>query len=581
MMKSLSLVVALAIAAGIAMLAPGEGVAEDASPPLVRVAYFVPRDREPCAGYEERLDRVMTEVQRFYRDGMDAAGYGPKTFRLERDADHGLRMHLVRGAQASEVYGRNASGAVRSEVKAALARQGIDVDRQTLVIFEVLLKWEGDRAIEVGPYVGGGNHLRGTAWVYDDERLDPRLLGSKEPGGYYHRSCSLGKFNSHYIGGVAHELGHALGLPHCCQRRADRERGTALMGAGNHTYGQELRNEGRGTFLTKTSAMRLVDSRPFAGPPPRADARPRAELVSMTAEAAGGDLVLSGRLRAEPPARGIAAYNDPESPGGDYDAVGWTCDVEADGGFRLVVGELRPGGYELRLLVCHSNGAASRFVYQYAVDEQGRPETDVFGYAHLLAAAVKAYTRGDRRRAESLSEELLREFPDAAEVQQKASHLRRLLDAPKPVSLTGLPGSEKAVLLSRVEFVEATVGWYRPLRDQVLGEIPGQCFLQVGGRFHESGLYAHAPSRYVFDLGGQWKRLRAGFGLQDGHNGSVVFVVRAAGNEVFRSPTIRDHRLRRLELDMSGVERLELVVENASDGAASDWGVWIEPTLER
>ncbi len=132
------------------------------------------------------------------------------------------------------------SGKVRKEVKDALARQDIDVDCQTSLIFQVLLAWEGNKATEIGPYVGGGNHLAGTAWVYDDSHLDPRLLGSKAPGGYYGGPCSLGAFNSHYIGGVAHELGHAFGLPHDCQRKAETAtRGSSLMGGGNHTYGQE------------------------------------------------------------------------------------------------------------------------------------------------------------------------------------------------------------------------------------------------------------------------------------------------------------------------------------------------------
>ena len=90
---------------------------------------------------------------------MEAAGYGPKTFRLDRDQQGRLRVDLVRGRHPMRSYGRDASGKVRDEVKAGLARQGIDVDRQTLVIFQVLLHWEGNKATEIGPYVGGGNHL--------------------------------------------------------------------------------------------------------------------------------------------------------------------------------------------------------------------------------------------------------------------------------------------------------------------------------------------------------------------------------------------------------------------------------------
>ena len=169
--------------------------------PVLRVAYFIPTDRQPAPDHVVRLDRVLTEVQRFYREGLEQNGYGPMTFELDREENGQLRVLEVRGKEPMRAYGRDASGMVRDEVKAALARQGIDVDRETMIIFQLLLEWKGNEAIEVGPYVGGGDAFSGTAWVYDDANLDPHLLASKEPGGYYHRPCSLGQFNTHYIGG--------------------------------------------------------------------------------------------------------------------------------------------------------------------------------------------------------------------------------------------------------------------------------------------------------------------------------------------------------------------------------------------
>ena len=354
----------------------------EASGPVARgfihVAYFVPSDRVALDGCSERLDRVMKEVQRFYRDGMAAAGYADKAFGLDLDDTGKVRIHVVKGASPAQAYGREAWDVVRNEVKAAMKTTGLDIDRETVVIFEVLLDRDGAEAKEVGPYVGGGDHLSGTAWVYDDGSLDPRLLSSKEPGGWYGRPCSIGEFNSHYIGGVAHELGHAFGLPHACQRKADSDRGTALMGHGNHTYGEELRSEGRGTFLTATSAMMLAYTRPFASHLADARQSPWCEITDRKAVFADGVLVLSGRVEAAPAVHGIAAYNDPARQEADYDAVGWRCPVDAQGNFRLEIGELETGKYQLRLLACHVNGAKSTFSYDYEVDQDGRPAMKAF-----------------------------------------------------------------------------------------------------------------------------------------------------------------------------------------------------------
>ena len=117
----------------------------------------------------------------------------------------------------------------------ALAKEKLDIDHETIVIFQLLLEWRGNKAVEIGPYVGGGGPRSGTAWVYDDAKLDARLLSSRKPGGYYAGPCSLGQFNTHYIGGVAHEFGHALGLPHDCEPNSDLPRGAARLWAGEIT----------------------------------------------------------------------------------------------------------------------------------------------------------------------------------------------------------------------------------------------------------------------------------------------------------------------------------------------------------
>lgn len=103
--------------------------------------------------------------------------------------------------------------------------------------------------------------------------------------------------------------------------------------------------------------------------------------------------------------------------------------------------------------------------------------------------------------------------------------------------------------------------------------------LSVAGQLCESGLYAHAPSRYAYDLGGKWNTLSGIAGLADGHDGSVRFVVFADGKAVWGSG--QDAAVHSFKLDVSGVNEIVLVTEDSGDGNGGDWGVWGNVKLER
>ncbi len=550
-------------------------------PPVLHVAYFIPSDRTPEPDRIARLDRVMTEVQRFYRDGMKQNGFGPMSFELDRNSSGALKVHEVWGVEPMRNYDRNDSEKVRREVKAALAKVGLDIDSETVVIFEQLLEWQGDKAIEVGPYVGGGGTRCGTAWVFDDAKLDPALLSSKDPGGYYNGPCSIGQFNTHYIGGVAHELGHALGLPHDRERDSEQStKGHSLMGSGNHTYGQQLRGQGPGTFLSAASALPLSAHPLFSG-----KRRPPIELtcriVDLTAAADKGKLTLSGRLEEGPKTVGIVAYNDAQDIADDYDALGWTSEVDSEGRFRFVLEDLRPVNYELRLAAISETGERKTFVYHYTVSAEGMPDIWLLLESERMQKALDAFRNRDARRLEEIANEVKRQQPGNAQLLGKFDHLQTLLLPLQLRSLDNMSADTKTIKLTDLTMDSMTVGWGRALRNQVFPEDSGGILLEVGGAFFESGLYAHAPARHTLRLDRGWTTFETKFGLQDGHDGSVVFVIKGDGRELFRSRTIRDHKVRERSIPVAEIDFLELVVENAGDGNSGDWGVWLEPILRR
>jgi len=351
----------------------GAKPAADTGRPL-RVAYFVPADREPEPNYLARLDRVMTSIQTFYRNGMRANGYGPTTFRLDRAADNQLNLIMVKGKEPFQAYDREAKDRIRKEVREEFARQGLDFEREVVVVFQALLLRAPGQTTEIGPFIGGGNGYKGSALVYDDMRLDAALLGSNQPDGFSTGGKTIGDFNTGYIGGTAHELGHAFGLGHDAERTMLRQRlGRSLMGRGNHDYGKELRGKGPGAFLSPASAFALSLHPLFTGQD-LDDKSPEVTIEELSAIPAVGGLTLTGRITGDPKPVGLIAFNDPATDPSDYDAVGWPIRFKADGTFRLPITDLVPGAYELRLRVYSENGQAKRFAYSYQVDSFGRPD---------------------------------------------------------------------------------------------------------------------------------------------------------------------------------------------------------------
>jgi len=563
-----------------AMAWQNSSVTEPVGVPPVRIVYFVPSDMEPIPDREERLGRVMRCVQDFYRKGMEKHGYGLMTFALEWNSSEKLKLYEVRGKKKQEEYGRNDYYIVRNEVRDVLKSQyEIDAENELLVIFQLLLKRDGDISIELGPYVGNGSSLSGTAWVYEDDRLDSDLLTSKEPGGYYHGHCSLGKFNTHYIGGVAHEMGHAFSLPHVREWDSQRsEMGNSLMGSGNHTFGRDLRNEGTGTFLSQTSALRLSTIRAFAGDLPDAEKRGdwNIEELSAKEERSGGRraIVLSGRITASPKLTGIIAYNDNMNIPADYDAKAWMTKDLKDGRFQIIIDELETAPYQLRLDGVHENGKTSRLSVNYQVSDN---EID-FGSINSLIAEQRLRRFFRDKKADEIK--LISEnTAEDKTIRRMASHLFKLLtEAKEPIIVAKLPKKLHSADLTDAKFVVERTGWLGVHRGRVPGE---DLFIRIGNQFFESGLYAHAPSNYTVELGGVWKTLSVGYGLQDGNEGPVRFIVLGDGKELFRSDDVKDHSLRKTSISVEKVRKLEMIVESAVQGNSGAWGIWIEPEIRR
>lgn len=549
----------------------------------LHVVYFTPSDREPAKGWQERTPRIIDHVVDFFARETKRLGLGERKMRVARTADGVVKLHLVRGSGKTEEYQLPSGSRIRAESLPKLKEAGVDPEKCTLLFVCNLMHYDGKSIRHHSPYYGGGNFRAGSCWTCDSEILDSGRLQDREPlvQDAQYGKISIGKHNSFFIGGFAHELGHAFGLPHSRERADQKFLGKSLMGSGNQTYGDELRGEGKGSFLTLGDGLRIASHPLFSTVQKGLDAKKEITWSGLAADGDAEGLRITATVAGDPPPYAVVAYFDPAG-GSDYDAIISSAVPDAAGKFTSTSGKLPKKVHgEVRLTALHANGDVSIARFPFETDADGAPKLAPLRerLAHReLAARIAA---GDWASAERLAKRMGGAFPDSAaarDLPELVAALQKPAPAPGPTP-SDAPAEAKELLLSRAKGESATVGWKRPSFDRVPDDAPA---LQSGGTLYASGIYAHAPAKHVWNLGGGWKKLVGSAGIQDGNGGSVVFEVLGDGRSLWKSKEIEGGSPpAAFDVDVSSVKQLELVVSDAGDGTGSDWGVWLAPKLVR
>lgn len=358
----------------------------------IRLVYFHPSDREPLADWEERMQRTIFDIRDFYRDGLarlDATSEG-LPFEMEGDL---FKFHVVKGSKPASAYNYKAGRAIAAELRDALAGTIDFTTEHVLVMHGLCEEAQDGRFVFHAPYYGRGNQRNGLCHAADCRLLDPLLLTeTKEEIAYaehYHprRKQSLAVFNTWYLGGTAHELGHGIGLPHNDGTAEEKTwAATSLMGRGNHHYRSDLWGGKRPSFLSRSCALRLLSSPLITGSNKGRWEKTQVDMSALRLECIEGKLSISGEVTGSIPAYAVIAYiwpyrSYPDDPGTDHRATTVPTIVNA-GGFELSGIALRKGEYQVKLSAIHLNGASSNQRFHLSVDEDGIPDIERFNKEH-------------------------------------------------------------------------------------------------------------------------------------------------------------------------------------------------------
>lgn len=336
------------------------------------VIYFIPNDKTAVANYQNRLSAILLGIQSFYKTNMNNNGYGSKTFGLWTDVNNSasVRILVINGAHPTSYYPYNGGSAnVNTEVDAYFAANPSQKSSQhSLILMPTTMNTDGT-TVESVPFYGTGTRC----FAIDYASFDISHIG--KPG-------SEGSIFTKWYGGIAHEMGHALNLPHSHATKTEQASyGTNLMGAGNYTLGLAP------TFINKDGCAILNNCQVFQSSAGTFYNGHTSSVQTLSTSVTGGNFNVYGAFLSTSSVTAVNVLQDNDSQGVDassghgwgeandnYDAIAWSVTPTGNNfSVSMPINEMNvtdyaapTGNYHLTVELVMANGERQQYSYAYS-----------------------------------------------------------------------------------------------------------------------------------------------------------------------------------------------------------------------